>query len=159
MTAHVVVLDRTINAKPDEVWKALTDLAQLETTRDGVHNVHPLSEGGYDVGTRWTEDRTLLGHHGTETCEVIECRPPRHTTIESRAGRDRITTSFALSDFNGATRVAMTVRADMSHRTTFGKLAWEAWGDFDYARSRRSLARDLERLAEVAERGHLADSA
>lgn len=157
MTAHVIVLERTIDATMSEVWDAITDLAHLEETRDGVSHVHRLDdEGGYAVGTRWTESRSLLGHHGTETCEVIEASPPHHTVIGSRAGRDRVTTSFALSDLTGKTRVAMTVRVDMSRRTPWGKLAWEAWGDLNYARSRRTLQHDLDRLADAAERAHLA---
>ncbi|WP_310962951.1 SRPBCC family protein [Nocardioides terrisoli] len=155
MTAHVIVLDRTINATVEDVWNVLTDVAQEDRVRHGVSHVELLTEGPYDVGTRWREQRSLLGHHGEEELEVVESVPPRHTMVMTRLGKDRVSTSYSLTPHDHTTRLSMTLSADMSDRSPVGKALWSTWGVFDYEHTRKLLRHDLDDIAAAAEAAHL----
>jgi len=151
MTSHVIVLDKLIDASRDDVWDVLTDVARADEVLTSVHHVDLLTEGPYDVGTEWREARRLLGHHGEETLRVAECHAPRHTMVEIQVGRDRVTMSYALTPHSGQTRVSLTMALDTSHRTSFGKFAWNTWGNIGYESTRRMLQADLDDIAAAAE--------
>lgn len=151
MTSHVIVLDKLIDGSLDDVWAVLTDVTHADQVLSNVHDVEMLTDGRYDVGTQWREARRLLGHHGEETLRVVECRAPRHTTVEIQVGRDRVTMSYALTPHSGRTRVSLTMALDTSHRSSLGKFAWNTWGNFGYESTRRMLQTDLDDLAAAAE--------
>ncbi|MGH3411655.1 MAG: SRPBCC family protein [Marmoricola sp.] len=151
MTSRVIVLDRTIYAGLDRVWQVLTGIDRAEEVLRSVHHVEPLTEGPYGVGTTWREQRTFLGHHGREVLKVVQCDPPHHTMVEAQMGHDRVTTSYALTPHEHTTRVSLTMSADLSGRTPFGRVAWNTWGEFGYEKTRKLLRHDLDDIASAAE--------
>jgi uncharacterized protein YndB with AHSA1/START domain len=68
---HTARTHATINAPPDSVWRALTDVAAFPTWRDDVSRVEilPLTAGR----KAWRE----IGKHGTITFEERTADPPR----------------------------------------------------------------------------------
>lgn len=68
---HTARSHATINAPPDSVWRALTDVAAFPTWRDDVSSVEMLpSTNGQRA---WRE----IGKHGTITFEETAANPPR----------------------------------------------------------------------------------
>lgn len=151
MTGHVIVLSRAVEATRDEVWEVLSDVTGQEVHLRHVQEVEMLTAGPYDVGTRWREHRTLLGRHGTETLEVVECEAPRHATVRIESGRDHLSLAYALTPQGDNCRLSVTMVADTSDRSPLGKLRWGVWGLVDLEQTRRMLVDDLADIAAAAE--------
>jgi uncharacterized protein YndB with AHSA1/START domain len=153
MTGTVIHLDRTIYATPDQVWNVLTDIAHSATTIRSVNNVR-LLEGSerFGVGTRWREDRTLMGHRGTEELEVVDARRPYHFEIRTRRDVDIVTMTYSLTPLDEGTRLSLTLVDDMAARGRRSALAWTLWGEVSRHSTRRMLVHDLDDVANAAER-------
>jgi uncharacterized protein YndB with AHSA1/START domain len=68
---HTARSQATINAPPDSVWRALTDVAAFPTWREDVSRVEMLPS---PTGRKtWRE----IGKHGTITFEEVAAEPPR----------------------------------------------------------------------------------
>jgi hypothetical protein len=151
MTGHVIVLSRAVDASNEDVWQVLTDVTGQELHLRHVQEVEVLTDGPYAVGTRWREHRTLLGHRGVETLEVVECAPARHATVRIASGRDEVSLAYAISPHGDTCRLSVTMAADTSGRSPLGKLRWGTWGLFDLEQTRRMLVADLADIAAAAE--------
>jgi len=154
MTGHTIVVHQSFDATPEQVWSVITDVGGLADVLRSVTFAELLTEGPYDVGTRWTEARTFFGHHGTEELEVVEARAPSHTTHLTRLHGDVIRTSYSITPHNdGTSRLSITATADMSGRHTGGKLGWTIFGEIPFDRTRKMLEHDLADIgAEVQRR-------
>jgi len=154
MTGHTIVVHESFDATPEQVWRVITDVGGLADVLRSVTYAELLTDGPYDVGTRWTESRTFFGHHGTEELEVVETRPPFHTTHLTKLHGDVIRTSYSMTPHNnGTTRLSITATADMSGRGPGGKLGWIFFGEIPFDRTRRMLEHDLADIgAEVQRR-------
>jgi len=152
MTGTVIHLDRQIYATQEQVWKVLTDVAHSASTIRSVANVQ-LLEGTdrFDVGTRWREDRTLMGHRGSEELEVVEARRPYHFAIRTRRDVDIVTLTYSLAPLDEGTRLSLTLVDDMAARGRRSALAWTLWGEVSRHSTRRMLAQDLDDVARAAE--------
>lgn len=152
MTGHVIVSERVIAADPHEVWDIITDVEHAPTVLHSVSEVVPLTPGRFDVGTRWRDDRVVIGHHGTEDVRVVACREPVHTAFRSVLGEDVVTTTFSLTPVAEGTHVTVTLVADTEGRSLLGQLAWNLWGLWSFRQTRRSLEADLDDIARYVER-------
>jgi uncharacterized protein YndB with AHSA1/START domain len=152
MTGHVIHLDRQIYATPDQVWNVLTDVEHSAQTIRSITNVQVLDgDGRFDVGTRWREDRNLMGHHGTEELEVIEVMQPSHFAVRTTRDRDVVTMTYTLTPLGQGTRLSLTLVDDMDARRPGSMLAWTLWGEVSMHSTRRMLAHDLDDVANAAE--------
>lgn len=152
MTGHVIHLTTTIHASPEAIWSVLTDLAHAADILGSVKSVRLLTEGDYDVGTAWVEERTFFGHHGEEELHVTECEPPRRTLHETRLRADRIRTAYSIQSLpDGTHRLLVTATLDVSDRTPAAKAVWNAFGGHSYNATRRMLEHDLEDIRREAE--------
>jgi len=152
MTGHVIHLDRQIYATPDQVWGVLTDIEHSAHIIRSVNNVQVLDGGEkFDVGTRWREDRTLMGHHGTEELEVIEAKAPSHFALRTTRDKDVVTMTYTLTPLAQGTRLSLTLVDDMTARGAPSVLAWTLWGEVSMHSTRRMLAHDLDDVANAAE--------
>lgn len=153
MTGHVIHLDRQIYATPDQVWSVLTDIGHSADTIRSIQNVQLVEgDGHFDVGTRWREDRTLMGHKGTEELEVVEVHKPSHFAIRTKRERDTITMTYTLTPLGqGSTRLSLTLVDDMKERGAGSALAWTLWGEVSMHSTRRMLTHDLDDIANAAE--------
>src|SRR5690606_13146574 len=116
MAGHIIHVHGTIPAPPEQVWDVITDVAHASDVLRSVSETDQLSDGGYGVGTRWRERRTLFGHHGMEEARVVESDPPLRTVIEAEVGSDIIRTSYRLTAAGhdrDRTRLAMTTTVEM----------------------------------------------
>lgn len=153
MTGHVIHLDRQIYATPDQVWNVLTDIEHAADTIRSIQNVQLLEGNGhFDVGTRWREDRTLMGHRGSEELEVVEVQKPSHFAVRTKRDRDTITMTYTLTPLGqGSTRLSLTLVDDMKARGVGSVLAWTLWGEVSMHSTRRMLTHDLDDIANAAE--------
>jgi len=155
MAGHIIYVHTTIPAPPEVVWEVITDVGHADRILRSVRRCAPVTEGGYDVGTRWHEERTLFGHHGDGERQVVECEPPRRTVVETRLGHDVIRTSYRITPFGftgDRSRLAMTTRLDTSGRPLLSNVAWELFGGLTQGHTRRILEQDLEDIAAEAVR-------
>jgi uncharacterized protein YndB with AHSA1/START domain len=153
MAQHVIHLDRQIYASPEQVWSVLTNVGHSADTIRSVHNVEVLNEvdGGFGVGTRWREDRTLMGHKGTEELEVVEVEPPSHFAVQTLRDKDVVRMTYTLTPLDQGTRLSLTLVDDMTGRNPVSQLAWNLWGEVSLHSTRRMLAHDLDDVANAAE--------
>lgn len=125
MTGSVIVLERTIDASMEDVWGVLMDAEHQAEMFDGVTNV-----------------------------EFMEMTPPEHAVMSGMMGHDEIGMTFALTPQRmnqDRTRLAITMHADIKHRSLLGQTMWHVWGGFQLAHDRRVLMHDLEEIARTAE--------
>lgn len=127
MTGSVIVLERTIDASMDDVWNVLSDETHQAEMLAGVSNL-----------------------------EVVESNPPGHMVITGMMHHDVVRMSFALTPQRAAqdrTRLAMTMHADIKHRSILGQAMWHTLGMWEHGHERRTLMHDLDKIAEAAESG------
>lgn len=153
MTGHVIHLSTSINATAEAIWDVLTDLPHAADILRSVKSAELLTEGGYDVGTTWREDRSMFGHHGREELHVTESEPPRRTIHETKLGHDKIRTAYSIQpSSDGTTKLLMTVTVDMQERSKAEQLLWNTWGNISFETTKKMLSHDLEDIAKEAER-------
>lgn len=156
MAGHIIYVHDTVPARPDAVWEVLTDVAHADRVLRGVKASALITDGPYDVGTRWREKRTVFGHHGEEELEVVEAEPPSRTVVETRLGNDVVRTAYRLTASGPQrdhTRLAMTTTLVDADRSPLGRLAWEMFGGLSYGHTRRMFEHDIEDIAaEVRKR-------
>ncbi len=152
MTGHVIHVNTSINASQEAVWSVLTDLPHAADILRSVKAVHDISDGEYDVGTTWREERTFFGHHGTEELHVTECAPPSRTLHEARLGHDTVRTAYSLQRSpDGTTKLLLTATLDVSDRSAGEKLMWNTLGRASYGSTHRMLEQDLDDIRKEAE--------
>jgi uncharacterized protein YndB with AHSA1/START domain len=152
MAQHVIHLDRQIYASPEQVWGVLTDVGHSAETIRSVNNVQVLNEvEGFGVGTRWREDRTLMGHKGTEELEVVEAVAPSHFALRTKRDKDVVMMTYTLTPLAQGTRLSLTLVDDMSGRNPISQLAWNLWGEVSLHSTKRMLVHDLDDVANAAE--------
>jgi uncharacterized protein YndB with AHSA1/START domain len=156
MAGHIIYVHTTVEATPEMVWDVITDVARADQVFRSVKRSELLTDGPFDVGTRWREERPLFGHRGTEEREVVECEAPRRLVVKTTVGHDIVHTSFRITPFGASgerTRIAMTTRLDTSHRSGLGKLEWALLGGHSYEATRKILQHDIDDIeAEVLRR-------
>ncbi|MFI8291719.1 SRPBCC family protein [Streptomyces sp. ms191] len=152
MTTKSVVVERRIEATPGPVWEALTDLKGMERVLSGVNRVEVLTEGGFGVGTRWRETRTMFGKEATEEMYVTASEPPDRYVTEAHSHGMHYVTEFALRPAGtGATMVRMTFSATPAGGAATGLLA-RLLGGLGARAVRRAVAQDLTDVAASVER-------
>jgi carbon monoxide dehydrogenase subunit G len=72
-----LTLQLAIDAPPDKVFAAITDLHAGGRWLPGCSKLEVLTSGPYAAGTRWRETRKVFGRKSTEEFEVKTVEPPR----------------------------------------------------------------------------------
>ncbi|WP_406861307.1 SRPBCC family protein [Streptomyces sp. HUAS MG47] len=151
--SRTVVVERRIQAPQGRVWEAITDLPEMPRVLSGVERVEVLTEGGFDVGTRWRETRRMLGKEATEVMTVTECVPPeRYVTVADSHGM-HYESEFELLKGDAAatwTTVVMRFTATPTAGGLMGLLA-KATGALGVKAVSRALAKDLDEVAAAVE--------
>ena len=70
-------LQQMIDAPPEKVFAAITDLHGAGRWLPGCTKLEVLTTGPYARGTRWRETRQVFGREATEEMEVTNIEPPR----------------------------------------------------------------------------------
>jgi uncharacterized protein YndB with AHSA1/START domain len=152
LTGHVIHIDRHIYATPEQVWRVLTDVEGLASTLRSIDHVERLSDDDdFGVGTLWREDRTLMGHRGTEVLEVTEAQPPRHFAVRTSRDKDVVTLTYSVTPLAEGCRLSLTLVDEILGRNPASRLAWTLWGEVSMHSTRRMLVHDLQDVALAAE--------
>ncbi|MFI9821606.1 SRPBCC family protein [Streptomyces sp. NPDC052013] len=151
MTSSSVGVERRIAAPRDRVWDALTDLRSMERRLKGVTKVEVLTQGPFDVGTRWRETRRMFGKEATEEMWVTACAPAERYVVEAESHGMHYVSEWDLhADGPGATTVRMTFTGRPTGRQ--GLLA-RLLGGLGAGAVRKAMAKDLDDIASSVEQG------
>jgi carbon monoxide dehydrogenase subunit G len=154
MPEQKVTISHDVAADPQTVWAVLTDLEHAAETLSGVSRVEVLTEGGYAVGTRWRETRTMFGRGATEEMEVTEVSAPTGTTVEAHSSGVAYRSVFTLTPLPSGTRLEMTFSGTQSNPSLVRKLVWAVFGGLGMKASAKMMRGDLEDIARRAEAMH-----
>ncbi|MGI5195241.1 SRPBCC family protein [Streptomyces sp. CA-288835] len=150
MTGRSVVVERRIAAGQRRVWQALTDLEGMDRVLSGVSKVEILTDGAFDVGTRWRETRRMFGKDATEEMWVTASEPPERYVVEAESRGTRYVSEFLLrADGPSATTVSMTFSAE-APGGVMGLLT-KILGGLGARAVRRAIAKDLDDVASSVE--------
>ncbi|WP_128380831.1 SRPBCC family protein [Streptomyces cavernae] len=150
MTSRSVVVERRIAAARGPVWEALTDLAGMERVLSSVSKVEILTDGSFDVGTRWRETRRMFGKEATEEMRVTASEPPERFVVEAVSHGTRYISEWLLrADGPSTTTVRMTFTAEAPGGVP-GLLA-RILGGVGARAVRKAVARDLDDVASAVE--------
>jgi uncharacterized membrane protein len=128
-----------------EVAAFATDPANEPAWIGGVERSRPLGSGPLGVGSRVERTARFLGRRFDYVNEVVELEPGERLRMRSVSGPFPMDVEYAFADADGGTRAAIRVRGDAGG---FFRVAGPLLG----AMVRRSIGRDLRRLAELMER-------
>ncbi|MCR8670610.1 SRPBCC family protein [Agrococcus sp. HG114] len=153
-----LVLERSIDAPTDAVWRVLTDVEGSEAVLSGVTRIERLAGAGYAIGTRWRETRTMLGREATEEMEVVGIDPGRSTTIAAEVPGMRYRTEFELEPLpavGGAAATLLRMRFSGTYVSPswVQRLAARLTSRLGLAAARRAMQQDLDDIAAAAEAG------
>ena len=152
MNGHRIDLERLVQARVEQVWEVLTDVAHADQTLSGVERVELLTEGPYRVGTRWRETRRMFGKEATEQMQVTVAEAPKRTVIEADSSGVHYVTEFTLTSSSAdATRLAMSFTAVQGQVKPLHKALWRLFGRLGAKASEKVMAKDLQDIAERAE--------
>lgn len=147
MTA--IAISRHVDAPADRVWEVLTDIERSPETIRAIDAVEVHTGPGFDVGTRWTETRTMMGRTVSETMEVTELEPGRSYVVEATSGRTHYRSEFGVAPDGQGTVVTMTFAGEPSG--IGGKIMVATLGRLFVGQTRKALAQDLEDIARASE--------
>jgi uncharacterized membrane protein len=114
-----MTFSRAIAAPAHEVWAVLADISSYPSRFTKIDAVDLLTDGPFDVGTRWRETRTVYGQSGTVELRVIECQRSRRYRTESLVDA-RATMQYRLTPSPDGSTTAVQV----TFETTGGSLAY-----------------------------------
>ncbi|WP_344391719.1 SRPBCC family protein [Streptomyces vastus] len=150
MTGRSVVVERRIAAGQRRVWEALTDLGAMDRVLGSVSKVEILTDGTFDVGTRWRETRRMFGRDATEEMWVTASEPTERYVVEARSRGTRYVSEWLLrADGPSATTVRMTFSA-VAPGGVMGLLA-RILGGVGARAVTRAIAKDLDDVASSVE--------
>jgi uncharacterized protein YndB with AHSA1/START domain len=143
-----VTVDSNVAAPVARVFEAFTDLEHLADRLSNIQRVEVLTTGGFALGTRWRETRTVLGQLDSADMEVTAFERNRTYTITHHKAGTRIVTVFTFAPLIGSTdvRVEFALEGD---GLPFGLLAPLAWASAGTVRD--AIGRDLADLKESVE--------
>lgn len=153
-----VRVSRMVNAPIDRVWEIITDLDSAANTLSGVSRIEKLTEGPYRPGTRWRETRTMMGREATEEMWVEDAERPRRTTVCASSRGVDYRTVIELQAHAETTELSMDFSASEApqpgrDRSAFGKAVSRVLAPLGAALTKRMLTKDLDDIAQAAERG------
>lgn len=107
----MLILRRTrpVDASPDAVFAASTDLASRPQRVPSVTRCEPLTEGPFGLGTRYRETRRLLGRETAEDFTVVACEPGRRFVTACWAAECRVEVTYAVEAAPGGTELSVTL--------------------------------------------------
>jgi carbon monoxide dehydrogenase subunit G len=145
-----MTVSRRVAAPQDRVWAVVTDLERSPEVIRAIEAVEIHTEAGFDVGTRWTETRTMMGRTATETMEVTAVDPGRSYIVEADSGGTHYRSEFTLTPDEDGTVLTMTFVGEPSGLG--GKVAAATLGRLFARATRKALAADLDDIGTASER-------
>ena len=100
-----VTVDTQVAAPVARVFDVFTDLEHSAERVSNIQEIQVLTPGGFALGTRWLETRTVLGQRDSAEMEVTAFERHRTYTITHRKAGTRIDTVFTFEPVDHSTRV------------------------------------------------------
>ncbi len=146
---HTMTVSRHVAAPPERIWAVLTDLEHSPDVIGAIEAVELHTGSGFDVGTRWTETRTMMGRTATETMEVTAVDPPRSYVVEADSSGTHYRSEFLVVPDGDGTTVTMTFSGQPSGLG--GRIVAATLGRLFASATRKALAADLDDIARACE--------
>ena len=110
--------DVHIQADPDRVFAAMTDLDHYSEWMPNFVAVEKLTDGDYGVGTEFRETRKMFGKSASEHFEVVGFEPPQKVVLhvdgtKGATGKGSYRFDHVLTEEDGGTRLRMIGEIDM----------------------------------------------
>ena len=105
-------MSRAIAAPSDTVFHAVSAIGSYPETFPSVTKVEFLGEQREGRGTRFRETRFASGRDGTSEVEVTDFVAGERIQLEDESLGSKWTTTYAVADEGGNTRLTMTVQAE-----------------------------------------------
>lgn len=144
-----MTVSRHVDAPPEQVWAVLTDLEHAPEVITAIEAVEIHSSTAFDVGTRWTERRTMMGRTASETMEVTAVDPGRSYVAEAESGGTHYRSEFRIAPEDGGTALTMTFAGEASGLG--GRLLAATLGRVFAGATRKALLADLADIAQASE--------
>jgi carbon monoxide dehydrogenase subunit G len=145
-----MTVSRHVDAPPDRVWDVLTDLEHSPEVIRAIGSVEIHTGPGFDVGTRWTETRTMMGRTASETMEVTAIDIGRSYVVEADSGGTHYRSEFRITPAGDGTALTMTFGGRPAGLV--GRVAAATLGRLFARPTRKALAADLDDIAQTSER-------
>ena len=115
--APVLSIDRLIEASPEAVFDAATDIERWPEMVPPIVRVEKLTDGPVGLGTVFRETRIMFKREATETMEFLEWDRPHGYSFGAESHGSRFRTTFRITAEGEQTRLAMTFSATPLTRT------------------------------------------
>lgn len=93
----------TINATPEEVWRAISDVTRMSSWSPQVRKTIIRGGGAPGLGTKFVNINREGWKHWPTTARIVRCDP--YTDFAFRVDQNRTVWSFRLEETDGGTRV------------------------------------------------------
>jgi carbon monoxide dehydrogenase subunit G len=133
----------------DVVWDVATDLEHAPEFIPGISGTEVLTDGGFGVGTRWKETRTMLGRQASEVMTITALEPGRSYTAEASSSGMHYVTRWEFIPVEGGSEIVMSFGGEATG--TLAKVMSKAMG-FMVGSVQKTMQRDMAELAASAER-------
>jgi len=137
---HEVLIDRPV----DEVFAYLTDVDSLTEWQESVVAVRRETEGPTRVGTRFVEDRSVLGRRVSSTVEVTELEPGRIFSVRVVSGPVSFRVEHRFDPRDGSTLLQVRGEGEPHGLARMARMLVAR-------QARREFERDFSRLKSVLE--------
>jgi len=152
MSGHEIEVSREIQASAEGVWAVITDIPGAARVLRGVSRIEMLTDGPYDVGTRWLETRRMMGREETQDMVVAECNVPVQTRVTATDGGVNYSSTLRVEPLGEARcRLSMSFGAQHPGASPFARLLWTVFGPLGARFARHRMAADLDDIAAAAE--------
>ena len=142
---------REIDAPAQRVWELITDIEHAPETLSGVEQVERLDDGGgFGVGTRWRETRTMFGRQATEEMEVTAVEPERSYTTVAQHGTTRYVSALQVEPL-GEERCQLAMTFEGTSSSALGRILAATVGRLFSGSTRKMVQQDLDDIAAAAE--------
>jgi carbon monoxide dehydrogenase subunit G len=145
LPVKAMTVSRHVDAPPDQVWAVLTDLEHSPEVIRAIGSVEISTGPGFDVGTRWTETRTMDGPHRQRDHGVTAIGLGRSYVVEADSGGAHYRSEFRITPAGDGTALTMTFGGRPSGLG--GRVAAATLGRLFARPTRKALAADLDDIA------------
>ena len=145
-TSAELTATTTINATPDRVWAAVSDVTRMPSWSPQVRKTVVRGGGSVGKGTKFVNINRDGWKHWPTTATVVRCDP--HTDFAFRINENRTVWSFRLEEVEGGTRVTQRREAPEGIAAVSGVLVKYVLGGREAftASMQRGMEQTLERL-------------
>ncbi len=147
-----VTVDTRVAAPVERVFDVFTDLERGTERVSNIEAIELLTTGGFVLGARWLETRTMFGQSDSAEMEVTAFERNRTYTITHHKAGTRIDAVFTFEQMAEGTRVQIELGLE-AHGLAAGAsvpLAWAIAG-----KVRDLIGRDLADLKKSVEHTQL----